>query len=155
MKNGVAFGIGVLSGVIGVLAFDKFSSDHKEEQNFIGDDYFFIYSNGVKFTNDKTVLIYYPSNNTSKTYTIPDSVTSISNHSFSNCTYLESIIIPASVKTIQYHAFQWCNNLTNVTILSSDIQIDTNAFYLCSNFKMNNNNNCYFYNNKNKQVPCD
>lgn len=44
--------------------------------------------------------------------TIPDSVTSIGNSTFRNCSGLTSIIIPDSVMSIGSYAFSGCNNLT-------------------------------------------
>lgn len=46
--------------------------------------------------------------------TIPDSVTSISNLGFNNCSALTSITIPDSVTSIGYNAFEGCTGLTDV-----------------------------------------
>ena len=58
-----------------------------------------------------------------------DSVTSIGNNAFSNCTGLTSITIPDSVTSIGYAAFWGCTGLTSVTIPDSVTSIDENAFY--------------------------
>ena len=61
-------------------------------------------------------------------YTIPDSVTTIGNYAFADCTSLTSVNIPDSVKSIGYEAFSWCDSLTSVyckatTPPASDIHV--------------------------------
>ena len=46
--------------------------------------------------------------------TIPNSVTSIGDYTFYNCSGLTSVTIPNSVKSIEYGAFKSCSNLENV-----------------------------------------
>ena len=57
-------------------------------------------SNGVLFNISKTILIQYPLGNSSTTYTIPNTVTSISDYAFYFAQHLISISIPASVTSI-------------------------------------------------------
>ena len=47
-------------------------------------------------------------------YTIPDSVTSIGDYAFYNCTSLTSITVPASVTSIGWYAFLACTSLESV-----------------------------------------
>ena len=47
-------------------------------------------------------------------YTIPDSVTSIGDSAFSDCTSLTTITIPNSVTSIRWFAFSGCTSLTSV-----------------------------------------
>jgi hypothetical protein len=63
--------------------------------------------------------------------TIPNSVISIGNYAFQNCTGLTSIIIPNSVITIGSNAFSGCSNLTSITIPNSVTTIGGNAFSGC------------------------
>ena len=63
---------------------------------------------------------------------IPDSVTTIGQYTFYNCSSLTSIIIPDSVTTIGYGAFYNCYSLTSVTIGDSVTTIGGNAFGGCS-----------------------
>ena len=89
--------------------------------------------NGVLFNKDKTELITYPIGNERTEYTIPDSVTSIGNFIFYNCSSLTSITIPDSVTSIGNFAFYNCSSLTSITIPDSVASIGNSAFYNCSN----------------------
>ncbi|MGN0454855.1 MAG: leucine-rich repeat protein [Ruminococcus sp.] len=87
---------------------------------------------GVLFNKDKTSLITYPAGIKSKTYSIPDSVTSISDVAFSGCTSLTSVIIPDSVTSIGGSAFEDCTSLTSVIIPDSVTEIGSRAFKGCT-----------------------
>ena len=64
--------------------------------------------------------------------TIPNSVTSIGNYAFSDCSGLTSVTIPNSVTSIGYNAFRGCSGLKSVTIPNSVTSIGEYAFYGCS-----------------------
>ncbi|MEE1000919.1 MAG: leucine-rich repeat domain-containing protein, partial [Bacteroidales bacterium] len=64
---------------------------------------------------------------------IPNSVTSIGNYAFINCSSLTSVSIPNSVTSIGNYAFGNCSSLTSVTIPNSVTSIGTWAFAKCSN----------------------
>ena len=87
---------------------------------------------GVLFNKDKSVLIHYPGGNTSTSYTIPNSVTSIDSYAFYNCKSLASIIIPDSMTSIGVSVFSGCASLTSVTIPDSIISISSYAFEDCN-----------------------
>ena len=67
--------------------------------------------------------------------TIPNSVTSIGRYAFSNCTSLKSITIPNSVASIGDRAFSSCTSLTSVTIPNSVTSIGDYAFYNCTSLE--------------------
>ena len=67
-----------------------------------------------------------------KSITIPNSVTSIENSAFSDCSSLTSITIPDSVTNIGEAAFYYCKGLTSVTIGNSVNSIGEDAFNSCS-----------------------
>ncbi len=64
--------------------------------------------------------------------TIPNSVTSIGDYAFSNCSSLTSITIPNSVTSIGQGAFSSCTGLTSITIPNSVASIGDWAFYECT-----------------------
>ena len=63
--------------------------------------------------------------------TIPNSVTSIGNAAFCSCSSLNSITILDGVTSIGQHAFEFCNALTSITIPNSVTNIENGAFYQC------------------------
>lgn len=87
---------------------------------------------------------------------IPDSVTSIGNFVFYNCTDLIDITISDSVTSIGASAFNKCINLKNVTIPDSVTRIGGNAFNGCDGLEnviigngVTSLNGFYFSGNKN------
>ncbi len=87
---------------------------------------------GVLFNKDKTELICYPTGQNAKSYTIPDSVITIGEDAFRNCTKLSSVTIGDRVTTIGESAFYGCSELTSVTIPESVTTIGGMAFYGCT-----------------------
>lgn len=63
--------------------------------------------------------------------TIGSGITSISNYAFDSCG-LASVTIPDSVTSISIEAFRQCSNLTSVTIGSGITSISSAAFRYCS-----------------------
>ncbi len=64
--------------------------------------------------------------------TIPNSVTSIGYGAFNDCSGLTSVTIPNSVTSIGYDAFRGCSGLTSITIPNSVTSIGESAFSGCS-----------------------
>lgn len=67
--------------------------------------------------------------------TIPDSVTSIPDAAFVNCSELTNISIPNSVTFIGFSAFNNCTSLKSITLPSSLSTIQSSAFYNCGNLE--------------------
>ena len=65
--------------------------------------------------------------------TIPNSVTNIGDSAFYHCNGLTSVTIGNCVKRIEYAAFEGCSGLTRITIPKSVTVIDNYAFSWCDN----------------------
>ena len=63
---------------------------------------------------------------------IPESITSIGNYTFSGCSGLKSVTIPNSVTSIGSYAFYNCSGLKSVTIPNSVTSIGESTFSYCS-----------------------
>jgi hypothetical protein len=75
--------------------------------------------NGVLFNKNKDTLICYPGGKTGA-YAIPNSVITIGDRAFLNCSGLTSIIIPNSVITVGDSAFDNCSGLTSINVESGN-----------------------------------
>ena len=87
---------------------------------------------GVLFDKDQTTLMRYPSGKDCDKYVVPESVTSIGNYAFSDCSRLESITIPDNVTSIGDGAFYDCYSLATITIPSGVTSIIWYAFKDCN-----------------------
>ena len=93
---------------------------------------------GISFGNDYSNPLYYAHNLYSDENTkitdliIPNSVTSIGDYAFCDCSGLTSVTIPNSVTSIGNSAFYRCSGLTSVTIPNSVTSIGDWAFQNCS-----------------------
>ncbi|MBQ3635323.1 MAG: leucine-rich repeat protein [Bacteroidales bacterium] len=92
----------------------------------VGDD-------GALYDKNKTTLIYVPSGVTS--FSLPDSVTSIGNHAFLDCSSLHSISLPDSVTSIGDYAFSYCSSLKSISLPDSLTSIGDYAFWDCSSLQ--------------------
>ena len=91
----------------------------------------------IKFTNSTSNPLYYAHNlylngELITDLVVPDSITRIGEHAFSNCSGLTSITIPDSVTSIGYSAFSGCSSLTSITIPDSVTSIGDYSFFGCS-----------------------
>ena len=85
----------------------------------------------VLFSYDLKTLVLCPAGR-SGAYTVPDTITSIEEYAFYNCTSLTSVIIGDSVTSIGGSAFRNCTSLTSVTIPNSVTSIEGDAFSGCT-----------------------
>ncbi len=86
---------------------------------------------GVLFDKSLATLIACPGGKAGN-YTIPNSVTSIGQGAFFDCSTLTNVTIPNSVTSIGIQAFDACSSLTSVTIPSSVTSIGFEAFRACT-----------------------
>ncbi len=64
--------------------------------------------------------------------TLPVSLETIGNYSFSGCSSLTSVVLPSNLISVGSYAFSGCYNLRSLTIGDSVITIGDNAFYGCN-----------------------
>ena len=86
---------------------------------------------GILFNKSQTTLVAYPAGKTGA-YVVPDSVTSISNYAFMECSKLTGVTIPGSVVSIGDYAFAY-TGLTSIIIPSSVASMGEGVFNVCSN----------------------
>ena len=89
----------------------------------------------VLFNKNKSVIIAYPASSREVQYDIPDSVTEVSDWTFSECKKLNRISIPDSVEQIGEGAFCNCALLDELEIPDSVTLIDDCAFRGCSSLE--------------------
>ena len=83
------------------------------------DNEFLSSQNGVIFTKDKTVLLWYPRGKPDASYTVPASVTKLEWNSFRDIDALSSVTLPNGLKRIEDYVFCGCPNLTMLNLPSS------------------------------------
>ena len=89
----------------------------------------------VLFNKNKSMIIAYPAASREVQYDIPDSVTNISDWTFSECKKLNRITIPDSVEEIGEGAFCNCALLDELVVPDSVQKIDDCAFRGCSSLE--------------------
>jgi len=92
---------------------------------------YFSSANGVLFNKSITTLIQCPTSK-SGTYSIPGTVTTISNDAFNNCLSITQVDIASGMLSIGNNAFYNCKAMTQVNLPASITSIGTNAFYNCT-----------------------
>jgi len=85
-------------------------------------------TNGVLFNNSRTTLVAYPTGSPRSSYTIPDSVTTVSDLAFAGSTSLSNIVIGNHVAFIGNATFQGATSLTSITFPNSVISVGELAF---------------------------
>lgn len=113
---------------IGTSAFYMCTSITKFEVNE-NNPVFSADEKGVLFDKQKQILLYYPNSNEAEEYIIPSTVTTIAARAFSPTLSLKKVTLPDSVETIEEYAFAQCSNLKDVIYEgTSPTNIAENAF---------------------------
>lgn len=92
-------------------------------------------ADGVLYNKNKTDLLCYPAGKSNSSFVVPDSVTSIENFSFYNCSGLTDVTIGNGVTEIGLGTFGYCISLASVTIPKSIKSIGNSAFSECTSLK--------------------
>lgn len=85
---------------------------------------------GVLYTKDAATIVRCPEGKSS--VLIPNSVKSIGDKAFNNCTGLSSILMPDSVTSIGFLGFGNCSGLSSISIPNLVTSIGVRAFYNCT-----------------------
>ncbi|MBQ6570078.1 MAG: leucine-rich repeat domain-containing protein, partial [Clostridia bacterium] len=77
---------------------------------------YYVSTNGILYNKDKTILVKYPAAKTATSFTVPSTVTTISNGAFDYAAALKSVTLPSGLKDIDSSAFQLCTGLSSITL---------------------------------------
>ena len=92
----------------------------------------FIFENRLLMTGDRSKIIYYIHDNSTKTFVIPSSVNEIGAYAFTNATsFWEVIMADGIVKTIGAYAFMDCINMHRIVTSKALEKINVDAFINC------------------------
>lgn len=79
-------------------------------------DSWLIEDDGVIYSKNKTVLLYYPQYKTNKTFSVPAETTLISANAFDGNNHLEKINIAGNAKHIEHFGISNCENLKEINL---------------------------------------
>ena len=97
-----------------------FQDPNLQEINISSNNQNYCSVDGVVFSKDMTKLIQYPIGKTASSYSIPDTVSTVGEFSFMECTNLKNVYLPKSVTTIEDFAF--CNTGLQSVVIPENIQ---------------------------------
>ena len=106
-----------------------------QEINVTEGNKFYRVIDGVLYTKDLKMMIYYPIRKEDKKIEILSGVTSIGNYAFWLYENLREIILPSSVTSIGDRAFWMCENLQEIILPASVTSIGNDVFNLCKNLR--------------------
>ena len=113
-----------------------FEGTKLEEITIDPENRFYTVRDGVLFTTDMSELVRYPSQDTRTEYTIPDSVTKISQYAFESVRNVKNMMIPSGVEEIGAAAFEAATALYPVQDLRNVKRLGAMAFADVKNLRM-------------------
>ena len=113
-----------------------FEGTKLEEITIDPENRFYTVKDGVLFTADMSELVRYPSQDTRTEYTIPDSVTKISQYAFELVRNVKNMMIPSGVEEIGAAAFEAATALYPVQDLRNVKRLGAMAFADVKNLRM-------------------
>ena len=113
-----------------------FEGTKLEEVTIDPENRFYTVKDGVLFTADMSELVRYPSQDTRTEYTIPDSVTKISQYAFESVRNVKNMMIPSGVEEIGAAAFEAATALYPVQDLRNVKRLGAMAFADVKNLRM-------------------
>lgn len=113
-----------LSALYGCTAFAEFTVDV--------DNPVYASENGVLLSKDGTVLLCYPQAKPDTSYTMPDTITTITPNAFNQNQVLAEVAFSANLTLIQQEAFKGCTGLTSLSFPEGLETIESAAFSGCS-----------------------
>jgi hypothetical protein len=85
---------------------------------------------GVIYSKDGSILIYYPQSKSELSFTIPNTVTALGNYAIRTTFFLQHIVLPSGLKTIGFGAFQFNYSLKSISTIPATVTaIQENVFY--------------------------
>ena len=124
--------ITIPAGVITIDSNPFYSCNKLKEIRVDENNQDFCGENGVLFDKNKTRLIQYPAEKDNIEYSVPDTVSEISEYAFLYNKYLTYITMPDNVTSIGKYAFSSCTSLTSITIPKNITSIDFYTFNGCT-----------------------
>ena len=93
----------------------------------------FSVSEGVIYNNNKTAIVYYPTGKPNSLFSIPSTVTKVSNSAFCY-SYISSVFVSGNVETIGSGAF-YGSGIKSIILSQSVKYINIQTFYYCTSLK--------------------
>ena len=106
-----------------------------EEVTVSKDNQMYCSVNGILFSRDMTVLIYYPPAKSGTVYTVPSTVKTIQTLGFNTNESLISITLPNGLERISDMSFMRCKSLVSLSIPKTVKYIGSRAFCECQNLE--------------------
>ena len=101
---------------------------------------------GVLFNKDASLLIHYPDQKSTASYTIPEGTIEIGSEAFDDCPHLETLMIPVSLTTFGDNAIVHCYDLKEISIPENVNHIGKGTFGSCAGLEailVHENNSAY------------